>query len=137
MLSEVHRGVYRRYKADTNVVAGWLASASNTHGYIMEGVPTANVPAAKGGRLKGKARKAAKQAEKSSATTSSMNDDASAGAADNAPRKTYLIKIKDFEPMALFLSKVNGLKIPDYFQEALSRVIQGELNGRNYSETTL
>lgn len=137
MLSESHRGVYRRYKADTNVVAGWLASASSAHGYTMERVPAAKAPAAKGGRLKGKARKAAKQAEKTSVTTSSENDNASAEAAGTAPRKTYVIKIKDFEPMALFLSKVNGLKIPDYFQDALRRVIQGESSGMSSPETRL
>ncbi|EHK39951.1 hypothetical protein TRIATDRAFT_162747, partial [Trichoderma atroviride IMI 206040] len=104
----VAQGIYQQYKADTDLVAEWLAVTAKTHGYAATATPsTANPPAAVGGRLKGKARKMAKN---------------QAGTASKKP--TYLIKIKEFEPLAQFVSKVNDVKIPKYFSIALERVIQ-------------
>jgi hypothetical protein len=125
------KGIYQQYKADTDVVAEWLAVTAKTHGYaVTDTSSTANPPAAVGGRLKGKARKLAKnqasnQPKKTTTTASeaSIGDDGSGIPASKKP--TYLIKIKEFEPLAQFVSKVNDLKIPQYFSIALERVIQG------------
>lgn len=126
------KGIYQQYKADTDLVAEWLAVTAKTHGYAATATSsTANPPAAVGGRLKGKARKSAKsqasnQPKKPTTTTSgaSTGDAGSDTAASQKP--TYLIRIKEFEPLAQFVSKVNGLKAPSYFSIALERVIQGQ-----------
>ncbi|KAL6891897.1 hypothetical protein GGI43DRAFT_425202 [Trichoderma evansii] len=87
--------IYQQYKADTDLVAEWLAVTAKNNGYAIPATAsTANPSAAVGDRPKGKARKLAKsQASK-------------------------------FEPLAQFVSKINDLKIPDYFSIALERVIQ-------------
>lgn len=114
------KGIYQQYKADTDLVAEWLAVTAKTHGYAATDTPVAK-PAAVGGRPKGKARKAAKnQASKQPKTSTSVGDDGS-----DSKKPTYLIKIKEFEPLAQFVSKVDQLKVPNYFSIALERVIQG------------
>lgn len=125
------KGIYQQYKADTDLVAEWLAVTAKNNGYaIGANSAAANPPAAVGGRLKGKARKLAKtkasnEPSKSTATTSgaSAGDAGNGTPASNKP--TYLIKIKEFEPLAQFVSKIYNLKIPNYFSIALERVIQG------------
>jgi hypothetical protein len=52
---------YKRYKVETNRVAAWLAETAQTCGYTLEGQPAIARPS--GGRLKGKARKEARQAK--------------------------------------------------------------------------
>ncbi|UKZ64759.1 uncharacterized protein TrAtP1_005970 [Trichoderma atroviride] len=123
------KGIYQQYKADTDLVAEWLAVTAKTHGYAATATPsTTNPPAAVGGRLKGKARKMAKnQASNQPKKPTTTTSEASAGVdgSGTASKKpTYLIKIKEFEPLAQFVSKVNDVKIPKYFSIALERVIQ-------------
>jgi hypothetical protein len=125
------KGIYQQYKADTDLVAEWLAVTAKTHDYaVTASASTTNHPAAVGGRLKGKARKTAKnqassQPKRPTTTTSeaSVGDDGSGTPASKKP--TYLIKIKEFEPLAQFVSTVDDLKVPNYFSIALERVIQG------------
>ncbi|KAM0258486.1 hypothetical protein ACHAQJ_003825 [Trichoderma viride] len=124
MLLPSLKGIYQQYKADTDLVAEWLAVTAKTYGYIATTPSSAaNPQTATGGRLKGKARKLAKAkaSNEPPATTT-----ATAGNATLAPKPktTYLIKIKEFEPLAVFVSKVNDVKIPEYFSIALERVIQ-------------
>lgn len=118
MLTPALKSIYQKYKADTDLVAEWLAVTAKTNGYEV----AVTTPTATGGRLKGKARKLAKAgAAKASQTVSS----GSPGNGIPAPKSTHLIKIKDFEALATFVSKVNDLKIPRYFVVALDRVIIG------------
>ncbi|KAL7927209.1 hypothetical protein ACQKWADRAFT_101012 [Trichoderma austrokoningii] len=112
------KGIYQQYKADTDLVAEWLAVTAKTHGYAATATSsTANPPAAVGGRLKGKARKLAKNQASNQPKKPTTTD-------DNGNQPTYLIKIKEFEPLAQFVSKVNDVKVPSYFSIALERVIQ-------------
>ncbi|KAL6693182.1 hypothetical protein J3F84DRAFT_396640 [Trichoderma pleuroticola] len=109
------------YKADTDLVAEWLAVTAKTNGYeVAVAVAT---PTATGGRLKGKARKLAKAgAAKASQTATTATFGVSSGSLGNstpAPKSTHLIKIKDFEALGTFVSKVDDLKIPKYFVVAL------------------
>lgn len=125
------KGIYQQYKADTDLVAEWLAVTAKSYGYAATTTSsTVNPPAAVGGRLKGKARKLAKtQASnepKKPTTTTSGASTGDVGTDTPASKKpTYLVKIKEFEPLAQFVSKVNDTKIPTYFSIALERVIQG------------
>ncbi|KAL7928044.1 hypothetical protein V8C35DRAFT_319101 [Trichoderma chlorosporum] len=106
MLAPALKSIYQQYKADTDLVAEWLAATAKANGYALA-VATPKAPV---GRLKGKARKLAKaEAVNPSKIT--------------APKLIHPIKIKDFEALAIFVSKVDGIKIPKYFAVALERVI--------------
>ncbi|CEJ88207.1 hypothetical protein VHEMI04644 [[Torrubiella] hemipterigena] len=112
---------YQCYKADTATIAKWLASTANAYGYGLGDNASLKIVSSPGGRLKGKARKAAKEAilrekmNKAKVTSSGTI----AG-----ERQTHHIKIKDFEPMAEFLSKVDDLELPPAFGTTLDRVIR-------------
>ncbi|KAH0525701.1 hypothetical protein TsFJ059_009123 [Trichoderma semiorbis] len=120
MLTPALKSIYQKYKADTDFLAEWLAVTAKTNGYEV----AATNSIATGGRLKGKARKLAKAgAAKSSQTATAGVSSGSPGNGTAAPKFTHLIKIKDFEALATFVSKVNDLKIPKDFVFALDRVI--------------
>ncbi|KAK4063542.1 hypothetical protein Trihar35433_8250 [Trichoderma harzianum] len=120
MLTPALKSIYQKYKADTDLVAEWLAVTAKTNGYEV----AATTPTGTGGRLKGKARKLAKAgAAKASQTATVGVSSGSPGNGTAAPKSTHLIKIKDFEALATFVSKVNDLKIPKDFVFALDRVI--------------
>lgn len=111
-----------KYKADTDLVAEWLAITAKTNGYEV----AAATPIATGGRLKGKARKLAKAGAAKTSQTTTTASSSSLRNSTPAPKSTHLIKIKDFETLAAFISKINSLKIPKYFVVALDRVIIGQ-----------
>jgi hypothetical protein len=116
MLPPALKSIYQQYKGDTDAVATWIATTAKAHGYV-EGMGSA---ASGGGRLKGKARKQAKQAAQP------LQDfGATIGSKPVAQAKKYLLKISDFEPMAAFLSRVDSIKVPDYFAVAIERVVWG------------
>jgi hypothetical protein len=127
MLNPALKSIYQKYKADTDLVAEWLAVTAKTNGYAV----TVAAPTATGGRLKGKARKLAKagaaKASQTTATTTTFGvSPGSPGNGTPAPKPTHLIKIQEFEVLATFISKVDDLKIPKYFAVALDRVIIGQ-----------
>lgn len=134
MLTPALKSIYQKYKADTDLVAEWLAVTAKTNGYEV----AATTPTGTGGRLKGKARKLAKAgAAKASQTATVGVSSGSPGNGTAAPKSTHLIKIKDFEALATFVSKVNDLKIPKDFVFALDRVIAGQLlilSGQNRTD---
>ncbi|OAQ97508.1 hypothetical protein LLEC1_00826, partial [Akanthomyces lecanii] len=113
MLASSLNGIYQQYKADTDVVAQWLEVTAKAHGYQSDNSSPASSNAATTGRLKGKARKQAKAAASGE----------SSSAATTGPKAAHIIKIKDFEPMALHLASCSGIVIPSYFSRALDRVI--------------
>ena len=76
---------HKRYKADTNRVAEWLAETSQRCGLKLETQPSESRPS---GRLKGKARKEARNATRPSSTASSLR---------------HLITVKGFLDMAQFI----------------------------------
>lgn len=122
MLTPALKSIYQKYKADTDLVAEWLAVTAKTNGYEV----AAATPTATGGRLKGKARKLAKAGAAKASQTTTTASSGSLGNGTPAPKPTHLIKIKDFEALAAFVSKINDLKIPKYFVAALDRVIIGQ-----------
>ncbi|KAM0441305.1 hypothetical protein ACHAPT_000614 [Fusarium lateritium] len=108
--------IYQQYKADTDSVATWLATTARANGYAEEANNAASSsknPGASSTRLKGKARKAAKAAQ---ATPQSQTGDA-------APKAKYVLRIKDFEPMASFIAKLESISVPEDCAVALERVI--------------
>lgn len=114
------KGKYQRYKADTATVAKWLASTARSYGYDLKERAKVKIAPSIGGRLKGKARKAAKAATKSSNT-------ADLGSSTDAEPNVYHIQIRDFEPMAKYLANIEDVDIPMAFRVALDRVITGML----------
>lgn len=114
MLPSSLKSIYHQYKADTNSVASWLATTSKANGYAEDTNGNA-APAGSSTRLKGKARKMAKaQAAKSNSQNS-----------NSASRAKYVLRIRDFEPMASFIAKLESITIPEDFAIALERVIWG------------
>lgn len=106
------KGIYRNYKADTDVVASWLATTAEQHGYRVGGASAAN-PAATGGRLKGKARKQAKATVPAPTHGASIENKAK-----------HIIKVRDFEALAVYIAGLGStVRIPSFFTEALRRVI--------------
>jgi hypothetical protein len=66
MLPGFLESTYKKYKNDTSIFVKWLCEAGFKCGYATSIVQTAKEePAAKAPRLKGKARKEAKQASNS------------------------------------------------------------------------
>ncbi len=51
-MSKPLKGIYHKYKADTDVVASWLATTAHEHGYRDGASSAAANPAATTGRLK-------------------------------------------------------------------------------------
>ncbi|KAL7809309.1 hypothetical protein V8C44DRAFT_350489 [Trichoderma aethiopicum] len=132
MLSPAAKSIYQQYKADTNLVAEWLAVTAKAHGHVsLAASCAAKAPAATGGRLKGKARKQAKAAASRASQSTSTNFDVvqdNPGDHRPTPRATYLIRIEEFEPLAAFISKIENIKVPGCVSTALERVIFARKN---------
>ncbi len=74
MLPSFLESTYKKYKNDTSIFVKWLCEAGSKCGYAISIVKTAKQePAAKAPRLKGKARKEAKQASKSRFPGTALN----------------------------------------------------------------
>ncbi|SCV61293.1 uncharacterized protein FFFS_15862 [Fusarium fujikuroi] len=140
---------YQQYKRDTDIVASWLATTAKKHGYTMleksenppylqdsDSPPTTGAAANKSaapssGRLKGKARKEAKQQQKQHVAPSGINEK---DASDLPPKPKYVLAIRDFVPLAEFITRElttttaieanNGAGIPLFFRTALERAIR-------------
>ncbi|RSL44738.1 hypothetical protein CEP54_014559 [Fusarium duplospermum] len=120
MLPPALVSVYREYKKDTNSIASWLASTAKECGYPPDLLSNTPYPQqqqqqqpAKTGRLKGKARTAAKK-NKGKGTTP-----------DTASVPRYIISINDFISLAehISASKMPALSVPEAFFNTLHRVI--------------
>ncbi|KAI1456575.1 hypothetical protein F4805DRAFT_475702 [Annulohypoxylon moriforme] len=97
---------YRQYKADTNYIATWLATTAKLHGYQSEHLDPAKAPS----RLKGKARKQAKQEPKPSG-------------------HTYVIAIREFIPLAQFIrDQQPDIPVPVSLAASLRRAIRSRGN---------
>lgn len=103
---------YRRYKADTNLVAEWLLAIAKEHGYNSSKHLQGSVPTSSGSRLKGKARKAAK--------------DAMGANADYKPSQVYRIKVQDFVSFAQYIAglKKPRVKTPEDIKRAIQAAIR-------------
>ncbi|KAF4443572.1 bloom syndrome protein [Fusarium austroafricanum] len=115
----------------------FLAITAKQHGYTasLAAPPTAGAAAKKSaaplsGRLKGKARKEAKQQQKQHVTPSGID---ARDAPDPPPKPKYVLAIRDFVPLAEFISRKltattpmeanNGAGVPLFFSTALERAI--------------
>lgn len=124
---------YQKYKRDTDVVATWLVATAKQRGY--EGPLTTPVPLSAAtktastpppSRLKGKARKAAKEQQRQQATPSSKD------AKDPSLNVKHVLAIRDFVPLAEFIADQgratqmevdDGPAIPPFLMTALERTI--------------
>ncbi|KAI0095408.1 hypothetical protein F4814DRAFT_187857 [Daldinia grandis] len=105
-------GTYILYKNDTDSIAGWLASTAKATGYASEPL-TQQLPNSTSARLKGQARAEAKKQAKKQTSESSKP----------ALANKYIIKIKDFIPLAEFIASKRDISIPKSFTTTLRRVI--------------
>lgn len=91
---------HKRYKADTNRIAAWLAETAQKHGHTLEAQPSTSSPS--GPRLKGKARKQAREAQK-----------AATGAGTTSAVARYTITVKEFTDLALWIvNQKPPIKVP-------------------------
>ncbi|KAF7555341.1 hypothetical protein G7Z17_g2208 [Cylindrodendrum hubeiense] len=129
---------YHKYKRDTDVVASWLAVTAKQHGYTAPIFvpPPASVPVNKSNapparRLKGKARKEAKQQQNQQHDVNPSNINKN-DAPDLSPKPKHVLAIRDFVPLAEFIADKlttspsemdHGAGIPLFFSTALGRAI--------------
>ncbi|KAF4470290.1 Ank-repeat mbp1 [Fusarium albosuccineum] len=105
MLPASLKSIYRQYKADTDSVATWLATTAKANGYTDE-TTDSKKPAPK---KKGKGKK--------------KKPNGAAQAGSSGSKNTYVIKIKDFAPMAKHIAEIESISVPDDTATALERVI--------------
>lgn len=122
MLPPFLKSSYKTYKEDTNAVASWLALTAKQCGYPVDLLSTAKEPdsratQASSGRLKGKARKAAKDAAQKEPGRSTSS------ASAKPPR--YIIKIKEFVTLAEYVSsqEIPPVRVPHVLARTLHRAI--------------
>nr|CAH0046424.1 unnamed protein product [Clonostachys solani] len=101
------RSIYRQYKNDTDSLASWLASTARHHGYPLDLSPrnqgNTSTPNSTG-RLKGKARREARNAAPSAAK--------------------YIIPLHDFTQLANFIAKKRPpVVIPSSLVSTIDRLI--------------
>ncbi|KAM0187797.1 hypothetical protein ACHAPI_010948 [Fusarium lateritium] len=128
MLPQALVSVYREYKKDTNSIASWLASTAKECGYPADLLSNTSSEQNKPqepsttGRLKGKARAAAKKNK-----TKAKNPTNTTTTAPTTPVSRYIISIKDFITLAECISatkpKNPALSVPHAFFNTLNRVI--------------
>ena len=89
---------HKRYKEDTNRVATWLVETAQKYGHPLKGQPPSSRPS---GRLKGKDRKKAREAEKAG------------GAGTTIPVIRYTITVKEFTDLADWIANLQpSVKVP-------------------------
>ena len=119
MLSDVLKSTYLQYKADTDAVASWLATTAKICGYAVDLLVNKDEQKPKqqsSGRLKGKARKLAREAAK---------DADAIGATPTERGPTYTITIKDFVSLAEWIAAFEKppVRVPVGFARTIDRAI--------------
>jgi hypothetical protein len=111
---------YRRYKQDTDSVASWLASTAKKNGYPTDLLRPHDPAAQPAGRLKGKARKLAREAAQSSPSKEAPDTNEE----EKKKKPTYIIALSDFVQLANFLAtRTPRVVVPKAFTTTLSRLI--------------
>lgn len=118
MLSGFVISSYEQYKEDTNVIAAWLASTASRCGYsvdLLRPSPTTSQSAPRSRRLKGKARKQAKEAEEQPTENTA-----------SPIKPSYTIATKDFVALAEFIAGCTKppVKVPQSIATVLNRAIK-------------
>jgi len=119
MLPNHHAGTYELYKADTDVIADWLANTARQCGYksnLPKAQNTEPPRQGQGPRLKGKARKLAKDAA------------AAAAKSEETTKRSlplYVVAVKDFIILAgkIAAHKQQPVKVPHEIVKSLNRAI--------------
>lgn len=121
---------YKQYKADTDMIASWLASTAEKLGYVRNTSLKRSQASRQEPKLKGRARKLARDA---AAKERQENPEAafpgSSSASLGSPSSTgpvYIIAIQDFVVLAEYIAKKckSTFRAPDVFALALDRAIQ-------------
>lgn len=134
MLPDFLQSSLKIYKEDTNTIATWLAVKAKQFGYPADLLDHTDEKFSSSSsqssqpsiRLKGKARKQAKDAQKEQGKLSEIP----ANSSDTLERP-YIIKVKDFTTLAEYVagSKKPVVKVPKDLVAALNRAI--ELRGQH------
>ncbi|KAI4088065.1 MAG: hypothetical protein LQ344_006327 [Seirophora lacunosa] len=117
MLPDFLQSSFQNYKQDTDIVATWLAVKAKQHGYPVD-IEDPSKPSSTSKRLKGKARKEAKEAQAQVGT--------SRAAAASSTKPKYTVKIKDFVSLAEFIAGCTNpvIQVPNAFATALDQAIK-------------
>ncbi|ETI21696.1 hypothetical protein G647_08043 [Cladophialophora carrionii CBS 160.54] len=104
---------YKRYKADTDYIAHWLATTAKQCGYVTHHDPR-ETPLKTPNKLKGRARTLARR----DAENAKKQEDGASSA-------SYTIAIQDFLPMAQQISSFSKppVKVPEHFMRVIERAI--------------
>ena len=128
MLPSVLQSSYKTYKEDTSYIATWLANTAKQGGYSTDlldrnDAVTSSKATQAPTRLKGKARKKAKDAATAGVPASSTAATSSTTTGSITP--TYTIKIKDFISLAEYVvgSTKPLVSVPGSLVKALDRAI--------------
>lgn len=142
MLSDFLKSSLKIYKDDTDTIATWLAVTAKQCGYSSDlldrtdqssSLSSDATPSQSSTRLKGKARKKAKDAATAQGNQSGASQSQTAG--ESPAKASYIIKVKDFITLAGFIAGFSKpvVKVPAYLVAALNRAIElrGQHNARS------
>ncbi|KAL8824663.1 MAG: hypothetical protein Q9191_004901 [Dirinaria sp. TL-2023a] len=128
MLPSVLQSKYKAYKEDTNTIATWLATKAKKCGYsadLLDHVDSSSSSKTTKAstRLKGRARKEAREAAKAEAASSSKTVQRNASAPETP---TYIIKVKDFVELASYIVGTSEpyIRVPASLVKVLDRAIE-------------
>lgn len=133
MLPSFLESSWKTYKEDTNTVADWLATKAKQCGYPADLLDRTDRPpqVEPSKRLKGSARKKAKDAAKAQGAPAK----ASEATATPPPKPNYIINVKEFTTLAEFIAVFNkpAVQIPRSLVSALNRAIDLRRKQREHS----
>ncbi|KAL9064344.1 MAG: hypothetical protein Q9161_008944 [Pseudevernia consocians] len=123
MESSIFANTYRRYKSQTDKIAQWLLETAELCGYQPSASPlevrktTSKTNAAGGGRLKGRARKDARQQESTTSTAHLP--------AHKPTGPIFRIRLSDFVELASVIATAGPkkAKVPDTLLELVQRTV--------------
>lgn len=131
MLSDFLKSSLKTYKDDTNSIATWLAVTAKQCGYPSDLLDQTDISSSSSSkpsssqsssRLKGKARKQARDAAAAQGNRSGPSK-----IADSPPAKpSYIIKVRDFTTLAEYIVGFTKpvIKVPAHLVNALDRAIE-------------
>lgn len=133
MLSDFLKSSFKTYKDDTDSIATWLAVTAKKCGYSSDlldrtdtstssSLSTKPTPSQSSNRLKGKARKQARDAE----TAQGRQPETSQPASNPPARASYIIKVREFTTLADYIVGFTKpvIKVPASLVNTLNRAIE-------------
>ncbi|KAL8788682.1 MAG: hypothetical protein Q9195_007183 [Heterodermia aff. obscurata] len=126
MLPDIVQSAYKTYKQDTNAIATWLATKAKQCGYSADlldqsTTTTSSQAAPSSARLKGKARKQAKN----DLPKGQISAQGPSATLDEPKPPIYTIRVKEFITLANFIvgSEKLTVHVPEALAKALDRAI--------------